>query len=346
MNKSILREESKKINLSKSVDISFIIKTDNIINHNFENMDLKINGFVVEKIDKYFFVNKSRFFNQKNLIEVYEKTKNYNKILLKYKNTFLNLINEREFITSDIKELILYIYYDLVINFEIASYKHSLNINNLEEKRYIDKLIGKNLEYCIKKNKKEQKEYKKSTLIQRGSNTKYWNRVIYSKELSFQIVDLSEKINPIELELPLHYENEKVISILEDFYNVLEYLKIENRNFQIRFKKIRHYKKEGLYLKNSKTLIIDPRNSQTIFHEFGHFIHETNSSFFLDGEKITKRNRNKIIKNNKSKYKYEFKNHKIEELDEESETFAYWFEDLVLNDILNKKNNINQRLTK
>ncbi len=111
-------------------------------------------------------------------------------------------------------------------------------------------------------------------------------------------------------------------------------LKIENRNFELRFKKLGLYKKKGMYFKNSKTLIIDPRHSRTIFHELGHYIHETNTPFYFNGEKITKRARNKIIKANKPKYKSKFNNHRIEELDVDSETFAYWLEDTVRSDIL------------
>lgn len=338
MIENILKKESDKINLSQSINIGNIININNIANHNFEKSKLKINGFYLEKNNKYFILSKGMFFKDEKIYETYNQAKLYNNIVLKYKRIFLNLKNENKIVTSSINELILYLYYDVIIYLEIASYKHMRNIDNIKEKSEINKILGKKLEYSLKKEKSTKKaiEYKKATLIQRSTSAKFWTRKYYSRSLEYNIANISKKINPIELEFPLRYENKKVLNILNDFLEILDLFKIKNRDFEIRFKKLGHYKKEGMYLKNSKTLIVDPRHSKTIFHEFGHFIHETNTPFYLNGEKITKRGRNKIIKDNKKKYERLFNNHIIEELDIDSETFSYWFEDYIKYDILNK----------
>lgn len=336
MVESILKEQSFKINLSQSIELKHIINIDNILFHNFEKSPLKINGFSIEKKERYYFLKKGRFFRENKLFEVYDKVKNYENILLKYRELFLKLKNDNAIVTSDINHLINYLYYDLIIYLEIAAYKHRFDIDYEDEKQNISKILGKKLEYSGKKNKSQQIDYKKSTLVQRATNTKYWHRSFHSKKLDYAIVKLAEKINPIELELPLRYESDKVISLLQNFNYLLDLMKITNREFELRFKKLGHYKKEGLYLKNAKTLVIDPRYSTTLFHEFGHFLHETNTPFYLKNKKITKRERNKIIKEHKFSFKNRLNNHKSEELDEESEIFAYWFEELVKNDILNR----------
>ena len=254
MNESILKEGNGKINLSQSIELCDIIKIDNILNHDFKKSSLKVNGFSIEKKEKYYFVSKGRFFKNDKIFTLYNQAKELDHILLKYRTTFLKLKDDKELITSDINQLVCYLYYDLLINLEIAAYKHNLDINSDKEKDYIHKLLGKKLDYSKKKKKSNQKEYKKSTLIQRATNAKYWHRRYCSKGLLSSISKVSEQINPIELEFPLKYENEKVFSLLKDFLDVLNILEIENRDFQIRFKKLGHYRKEGNVFKKFKNI--------------------------------------------------------------------------------------------
>jgi hypothetical protein len=225
---------------------------DNILSHDFEKSSLKINGFLINKKERYYFLNKGRFFKDENIFKTYSKIREYNQIALKNREIFLNLKNSEQIVTSDINHLICYLYYDLIVNFEIAAYKHNLDMDYEEEKKAIQKILGKKIEYSNKKNKKTQTDYRKSTLVQRASNTKYWHRFIHSLNLEYSIIKTAKKINPIELELPLRYDSEKVYKILNDLSNVLSFLEIKNRDFEIRFKKLGHYKKEGMYLKIQK----------------------------------------------------------------------------------------------
>ena len=113
--KVILKEGNDKINLSQSIELYNIIKVDNILNHDFEKSSLKINGFSIEKKEKYFFVNKGRFFKNDKIFELYDQVKELEYILLKYRTTFLNLKEDKAFITSDINQLVCYLYYDVLI---------------------------------------------------------------------------------------------------------------------------------------------------------------------------------------------------------------------------------------
>ena len=330
MKDSILKENEYIINLSQSVDLERLIELNENINSEQNLNNIKKNGFTIDKKEGYFFINKTKFFNNSNLTFIYGITKDYPEIIFKYRDILLKIKENKQIITSSKKSLIKYLYYDLIILLEISAYKHGLNINYEKEKLLIEKIVSKKLRFSNKIVKKSYKKYNQSKISQRSSNSKIWSRICFKNKLPTEIRLLGEKINPREIELPRDYDKEKVFNLLYKLNQTLDYLKIENRDFDLRFKKLGLYKKRGLYIKNAQCIIVDPRNANTIFHELGHFIHETNTTFYLDEKKITKRNRKKIIKENKLTFSSKIKNHNIEELDEESEIFAYWFEKMLL----------------
>tara|TARA_B100002019_G_C21255825_1_gene593788 strand:- start:162 stop:1190 length:1029 start_codon:yes stop_codon:yes gene_type:complete len=334
---NILKEKEKIINLSQSVNLNELVDTNKILKHNFEKNNLKINGFEIKKEGKYYFINKGKLFNENKLFSIYNLIKKYNNVFYKYKDLFIKLIEEKRIITSSLNLLFNYIYFELIIYLGIASYKHNLNINNNIEKEKINKIVGKKLKYSQKRTKKTGKEYVRTGLVQRTRNSKYWTRYEYSKNIDNSIVSILKNINIYELELPASYEKNKVKKLLEDLEYVLNFLKIENRSFEVRFKKLGLYKKEGMYLKNAKCIIVDPRYAKTLFHELGHFLYETNTSFLYKNKKLNKKDIDNIVKENSSKYENKLVNHKIEELDEKSEIFAYWFEDFILKNIISNK---------
>lgn len=338
MNKSILREEKYKVNLSQNIELNKIIDINKVIKHDFSKK-LIINGFYIEKKENFYFINKGQFFDNNNIFNIYNLIKKYNDIFIKYKDILNKLLDDKPIITSSIDSLISYVYYEVIAFIEIAIYKHKYDLDNAYEKEKINQLLGKRLEYSKKQNKIKTKEYVKTKLTQRTVTAKYWNLSGCSNKLDSSIIKIANNLKLRELELPRLYEKNKVINLLSDFEYILDTLNIKNRKFELRFKKIGLYRKRGMYLKNAECLIVDPRYSDTLFHELGHFIHETNTIFYIDNKKITKASRKKIIKDNEYKYQNQLKNHKIEELDSNSEIFAYWFEDMIKNDILNNKTN-------
>lgn len=63
MNKSILREEKYKVNLSQNIELNKIIDINKLIKHDFSKK-LIINGFYIEKKENFYFINKGQFFIQ------------------------------------------------------------------------------------------------------------------------------------------------------------------------------------------------------------------------------------------------------------------------------------------
>lgn len=327
-NENILKKENKYIiNLSGNVEIEKILDVDLILNFDYSTTFLKLNNMIINKKENFYFIEKSDCFDKLKLIKTVKKIMDHNLLFLKYRGVLTKLQSDKKIITSDEKMVLKYVYYELFILLEIASIKHNKGINYDLEKDLIQKIIGYKYIFSEKRKVKQKKEYVRSKISERGSNVKYWNKLNYSTDLPENIIHLAKKIAMNELELPLKYDENNVVKLLSALDLILNKLEIKNRNFTLRFKKLKHYKKVGLYIKNAKCIIVDPRYTSSLFHELGHFLYETKTVFQYKNEKITQKKKEKIIEKHKEKYKNNLIIHKIEELNENSEVFAYWFED-------------------
>lgn len=340
MSENILKKELYRVNFSKNVEIDKLLNLNKIFEYPFESSDLNINGFSVNKKERYFFVNKGRFFNDEKLNNTLTNIlnhKEYHFLLEKYKDLLYNISNKQQIITSSNNRLIEYLYYDLIINIEIAAYKHHLKIDNSIEKKAINKIIGKNINYSENRDKNERKNYQRSNIALRSKNGIFYNKNEKSKNIPKIIEKECEKIGMNEIEFPNRYNKSKTLSLLKEINFIIGEIKLYNRDFYLRFKKIAHYKKVGLYIKNAQCLIVDPRNTSSVFHEIGHFIYETKSSITLNGAILDFNDIKSVVTNNKYRYEHKINNHKIENNNRESEIFAYYFEDEVQKMLKNKK---------
>lgn len=332
MSDNILKKEIYRVNFSKNVEIDKLLNLNKIFEYSFEKSDLNINGFNINKKDRYFFINKGRFFNDDKLNNVFQNiinNKEYHFLLEKYKDLFHNINNKQQIITSSNTRLIEYLYYDLIINIEIAAYKHQLKIDNTIEKKAINKIIGKNINYSESRDKKQSKQYSRSNIALRSKNSVFYNKIEKSKNIPKSIEKECEKMGMNEIEFPQKYNKNKTLSLLKEINFIIDTIELHNRAFDLRFKKIAHYKKVGLYIKNAQCLIVDPRNTSSLFHELGHFIYETKSNFIIDDKKIDFNHMKNIVMNNEYKYEDKINNHKIEDSNKNSEVFAYYFEDKI-----------------
>lgn len=85
-----------------------------------------------------------------------------------------------------------------------------------------------------------------------------------------------------------------------------------------------------MYIVNANTIIIDPRFPEAIYHEIGHYIYENKLSFTFKDKRIYANTFISKIKTFKRKNKY-LKLHtknELEKYSDDSEWFAYWFEEL------------------
>lgn len=330
MSENILKKEIYRVNFSKNVEIDKLLNLNKIFEYSFENSSLNINGFNINKKDRYFFINKGRFFNDDKLNNIFQNimdNKEYHFLLEKYKDLFYNINNKQQIITSSNTRLIEYLYYDLIINIEIAAYKHQLKIDNTIEKKAINKIIRKNINYSESRDKKQSKQYSRNNIALRSKNSIFYNKIEKSKKIPKSIEKECEKMGMNEIEFPQKYNKSKTLSLLKEINFIIDTIELNNRAFDLRFKKIAHYKKVGLYIKNARCLIVDPRNTSSVFHELGHFIYETKSNIIINDKKIDFNRMKNIVIDNKYRYEDKLNNHKIEDNNEESEIFAYYFED-------------------
>lgn len=132
-----------------------------------------------------------------------------------------------------------------------------------------------------------------------------------NKVLKKQIVLLIKELGIPLVEIPQFYNLESLIKFLYEVKEIKERLSISSLTFKLRFKKIKHFKKDGMYIVNDKTIIVDPRKPKAFVHELGHYIFEENINVKLPKFEL----KNDTL--NKSKFEY---------YSVDSESFAYGFE--------------------
>lgn len=327
---SILKKEKYRVNFNKKIEVTDLIDTNKILRHDFSKNNLYINGFVVSKKERYFFVEQSQFFNTEEFYQLLSELIKSPNVYNKYSNMILIIKNKKHFVCNDFNELIKFLYFNLVVYLEIAAYKYKNNIDNSQEQVRINKIVRKKLDFSEKQKSNTITKYKRSKIHEKSKHCLFWNCAEYSQKIPKSLLNIIIKLNVKELEFPLKYDKTKTTKLLKNLLYILEYIGLEDRNFELRFKKIGHYKKEGLYIKNAKCIIVNPLYSNTLFHELGHHIYENKLSFNFKNEQFNSNNYKKIIEQNTDKYSKQIKNHKIEELDFDSEIFAYWFEEQMI----------------
>jgi len=219
------------------------------------------------------------------------------------------------FYSKNSLEIIKYLYFEIYYYLNlyekeiidlIEFKKNIINFLNIEKRKYKlnqnknrNLLIANNSSYLYSKNKKELFLYK--DLI---------------KEIGFQ-----------ELEIPQGFLRRELGNFLNQILFLKKRLNIKKFNFILRIKRIKKYKKNGMFIKNANTIILDPRELKNFIHELGHYIYENNLAFNFNNKRIYKNSFNKIIKdidNNNDIILNKYSKYEDYELD--SEIFAFWFE--------------------
>lgn len=318
---TILKDETLKIDLKKKINLSKIIDTSWTDRLNIENFEF--NNLNISYKEPFFIINNNKLnFDFKYNIPLYIKSK-YSKFILD--------LNEKESIIVTDKDILLkYVYLDVYIYLELIFEKINKKENYIY---YVDKINdiinNNNIEFKVdNKDKNTGKFWKRKELLEKNENALEWNdnnRIIINTEITV----LLQNINANIVEIPQLYDKNKLVYGLKYINNILNSLNIKNRNFKLRFKKLKLYKKEGMFFKNNNTIIVDPRNINAFKHELGHYIFENNIPMTLNNKRLYKQDYINIIK----KIKKENKNtnlinniHSLEDYEIESEIFAYWFE--------------------
>lgn len=306
-----------KTNIKNLEDILNILNIKNIIKNNkrFSNLYSILNtnsfGYSLKR------------FNNKFLKDI---SIDYKKDIENLNKECLDFFFKEKLLTENINVAIKYLYFELYLLLELYNNKvYDIDVLKNLISRYFnienrnENSDGERNTYLLTTNKSSfefPKDIKKYPLFDNLRN-----------ELKIPLIEIPKNFKRIDFEIFL-------ISLLEFKKN----LDLKYFNFNLRFKRIKKFNKDGMFFKNVNTIIIDPRQPQTIIHEVGHYIYENGLSFNLfdinqeNGLNILKRIRKNdfqnIIRKNKSKYQ-EFINinYKYEDYDVNSEIFALWFEE-------------------
>jgi hypothetical protein len=303
---SIINEEYiyplKKLKLSSSeqIDINSLLKFDSIKKSISEKKVFENRfGKSIKNISGYFCKRNEL---NKFLVEKLTKTTFYQDYL-----PYLDKI----FNTKSIDEVIKYIYIEYFITTDLFN----LRLINREELNTLlafgsskeDFIKNSNLLITNKQSFELKKENISDFLVGRKINLKQ------------EVVSLFGELGILLIEIPQFYRLESLISFLEEIRDLKNKLEIEKFSFKLRFKKLKHFKKDGMYIVNEKTIIVDPRKPKAFIHELGHYIFEEKINITLpEIERVN------IEVNGYQKSKFE-------DYSIESETFAYSFEKVIQN---------------
>jgi hypothetical protein len=271
----------------------------------------------------------------KSLIKEYKQNK-----IFDYLNIQNELSNNLKFIQKDKKIFNI----NNMLVFKRNKLSESLiNTYNLDDKyisdiyHTIDLEDGLNWLYIkeiLEYKEKNKKGYKKSESEHILTTNKLSIEILNGENKDFltghnllvkkEIIEIIKYLKLSLVEIPKDYKLFELLMFFRKIKESIDSLKIKYPDLQIRFKKIRKYKKEGMFI-SKNLIIIDPRNPYVFFHELGHFIFENNLDFNLNYKYYLSKNHIKIVEKNKSSFNLDSYK-KLENYDLNSEIFANWFE--------------------
>jgi len=311
-----------------------ILNKDNnqLISYNFKNKNiLKLSDLINLKLLKKTLTNKKIFLfkNKKILLKgnIYLGIKNNSEeisnLLIKegIKQDIYNKYLKPTINTYTIDEVIKSVFIDYLIlidlyNNKIIDYDYILNYlgfnknqYNLKKKKNYNLLESNNLSFELKPMTKEQ--------FISG----------YKLDVKNEIYNLYHQLDIEMIEIPFNYNLKNLKEFLIELLDFKNKFKIKKLNFKLRFKKLKKYKKKGMFIVRENTILLDSRNINSIYHELGHWIYENNISFTFNNQIIDNSKFESIVERNNLNINLD-KYEKYEDYDFNSEVFAFWFEGL------------------
>lgn len=259
----------------------------------------------------------------------------YSDIYKRYISEIQDAINKRELVAKTPLQENTYLFLTEILYLEILVYKVREGLSYQSNLKKFNLLTKNRFSFLNIERTHENKHNKKgrASLIEPNSNALIWTRKD-RQPIAFNINALISSINPELIEIPDDYDKKRLLNALSYIDMILKDFDIENRDFIIRFKKLGTYKKKGMYIKPSKTIVLDVKHINLFQHELGHFLFEEGISFRYKNEVYNKKKMEEVVKYQKiidskleSKLKNLIKGEEGYKID--SEIFSNWFENLI-----------------
>ena len=317
----ILNDNINSLNIIKNNKIKFKEKLEftDIINLKLLKKELNKNEFFIFK-DKKIIITNNNYSGFKKPTKINELLNKIDKKKLIIYQPYL----ENFIYSSSLEEISKNIFIDYLILIDLYN-------NGQIDKNYLVNYLDININDIKKINSIKNYDLMQTNKLSFELKSDTFSKFLKGKnvELKKEIISSFENLGLIMVEIPFNYNLLNLANFFKELEEFKNNLNIKKFNFILRFKKIKKYKKTGMFVSKANTIILDPRSINTIYHEIGHWIYENKLPFSIKGKRIFKKNFNKIINNFKDNVS--LKNYqKYENYDLKSEIFAVWFENLIL----------------
>lgn len=127
---------------------------------------------------------------------------------------------------------------------------------------------------------KNSRAYGRANFLEINKMALYYHKESLVVQRPRQVKKIKSLVDTIpwlkSLEVQEGFDSVKLIALLSELKSTLTRLKIsQDQKFDLRFRKIRRTKKTGMYFPALRLLIVDPRETQALWHELAHWLEDT-----------------------------------------------------------------------
>ena len=126
---------------------------------------------------------------------------------------------------------------------------------------------------------KNSRAYGRANFLEVSKMSLYYNKESGAIQRPLQVKKVKALVDGMpwltSLEVQEGFDSTKLLVLLGELKDALVRLKVPaTQRFDLRFRKIRRTKKTGMYLPTLQLLIVDPRETQSLWHELAHWLED------------------------------------------------------------------------
>ncbi len=126
---------------------------------------------------------------------------------------------------------------------------------------------------------KNSRAYERANFLEVSKMALYYNKESGVIQRPLQVKKVKALVDGMpwlkSLEVQEGFDSERLLVLLGELKDVLTRLSVPaDKQFDLRFRKIRRTKKTGMYLPTLQLLIVDPRETQSLWHELAHWLED------------------------------------------------------------------------